>query len=97
MNLNSSPHMYSPNYTHSNHRDNFIHGIDDHDTSSNHILTQNPNQTNVTSSHGNNCDHKKLKFLVSTVVVLEAKLKETILQCSLANMILILSWDANLI
>ena len=42
--------MYSPNYTHSSHKNNFIPGIDDYDTYSNHILTQNPNQTNVTSS-----------------------------------------------
>ena len=55
--------MYSPNYTHSNHRDNFIPGIDDYDTFSSHILTQNPNQTKVTSSHGNNCSHKKLIIL----------------------------------
>ena len=64
INLNSSSYMYSPNYTHSNHRDNFIPGIDDYDTSSNHILTQNPNQTNVTSSHGSNCGHTKLKILI---------------------------------
>ena len=60
-NLNSSPCTDLPNYTYPNRRDYFTLGIDDYDASSNHILTQNPNQTNFTSGHGNDYGHNKIE------------------------------------